>query len=207
MVITDDRHEPPGWQELLARARAGDASAFCQLLEPLESRLLRQAAALTNDLSAAEDIVSETRVRAWKHLVRYNETCRFSTWLYAILLHCHQEASRYARSRPSSLARLPFADAMELHQQQENAPSSAPSPSAVAIQAETALQLIRCIEMLPEKHREIIQLRFFEDASLPDMASVLGCSVGTVKSRLHHALEKLRKMKLNLPDTRGDKPV
>ena len=57
--------------------------------------------------------------------------------------------------------------------------------------------------MLPEKHREIIRLRFFEDASLPDMALILGCSVGTVKSRLHHALEKLRKMKMNLPDTKG----
>jgi RNA polymerase sigma-70 factor (ECF subfamily) len=172
-------------------------------MEPLEARLLRQAAALTNDLGAAEDIVSETRVRAWKHLGRYNETCRFSTWLYAILLHCHQEAARRARSRPISLARLPFADAVELHRQQENAPSSAPTPSAVVVQNETALQLIRCVEMLPEKHREIIQLRFFEDASLPDMATVLGCSVGTVKSRLHHALEKLRKMKVNLPDMKG----
>jgi RNA polymerase sigma-70 factor (ECF subfamily) len=203
MVITDDRSEPPGERELLARARAGDASAFCRLVAPLETRLLRQAAALTNDLSAAEDIVSETRVRAWKHLARYNETCRFSTWLYAILLHCHQESARYARSRPSSLARLPFADATELHQQQENTPSSAPTPSTVAVQNETALQLMRCVEMLPEKHREIIQLRFFEDASLPDMAAVLGCSIGTVKSRLHHALEKLRKMKVNLPDMKG----
>jgi RNA polymerase sigma-70 factor (ECF subfamily) len=203
MVITDDRSEPPGERELLARARSGDAAAFCRLLEPLETRLLRQAAALTNDLGAAEDIVSETRVRAWKHLARYNETCRFSTWLYAILLHCRQEAARYARSRPSSLARLPFADAMELQQQQEKAPSSAPTPSAVAVQNETTLQLMRCVETLPEKHREIIQLRFFEDASLPDMAAVLGCSVGTVKSRLHHALEKLRKMKVNLPDMKG----
>ena len=75
-----------------------------------------------------------------------------------------------------------------------------PSPVAAAVQSEAARRLTRCVEMLPEKHREVIQLRFFEDASLPDMAAVLGCSVGTVKSRLHHALDKLRKMKLNLPD-------
>ena len=61
--------------------------------------------------------------------------------------------------------------------------------------------------MLPDKHRQIMLLRFFEDASLPDMAAVLGCSVGTVKSRLHHALEKLRKMKMNLSELKGDKQL
>ena len=73
-------------------------------------------------------------------------------------------------------------------------------------QNETSARLRQCLEMLPEKHRQVILLRFFEDASLPDMAAVLGCSIGTVKSRLYHALEKLRKMKMNLPDMKGDKP-
>jgi len=203
MVITDDPLEPVAAEELLARAREGDAPAFCLLIDPLQIRLLRQATALTNDLSAAEDLVSEVRVRAWKYLVRYNETCRLSTWLYAILLHCHQEAARRARSRPIPLARLPLLEARQLHQEHENIVSFEPSPAAVAAQNEAGVQLNRCVQMLPEKHREIIRLRFFEDASLPDMAAVLDCSVGTVKSRLHHALEKLRKMKLNLPDMKG----
>jgi RNA polymerase sigma-70 factor (ECF subfamily) len=203
MVVTDESPEPAAWPELLARARQGDAAAFCLLIQPLQIRLFRQAAALTGDVSLAEDLVSETRIRAWKHLSRYNETCRFSTWLYAILLHCHQEAARHARSRPVSLARLPFTQVQELHQQQENDPSSGLSPVEAAAQNEAVRQLNRCVGMLAEKHREIIRLRFFEDASLPDMAAVLDCSVGTVKSRLHHALEKLRKMKMNLPDMKG----
>lgn len=200
MVITDDPPEPSIEGELLARARAGEAEAFAQLIAPLQTRLLRQAAALTGELGSAEDIVSETRIRAWKNLARYSETCRLSTWLYAILLHCHQEAVRRARSRPISLSRFPSIQATELRQKQENDPSPTPSPAATAIHNEAARQLSRCMEMLPEKHREVIQLRFFEDASLPDMAAVLSCSVGTVKSRLHYALEKLRKMKMNLPD-------
>jgi RNA polymerase sigma-70 factor (ECF subfamily) len=162
---------------------------------------------LTNDLGAAEDLVSEVRIRAWKNLARYNETCRLSTWLYAILLHCHQEAARRSRSRPISLARIPAAEAADLHQRRENDAASDPSPAETALRNEAATQLHRCVQMLPEKHREIIQLRFFEDASLPDMAAVLGCSLGTVKSRLHHALEKLRKMKMNLPDMRGHQQV
>jgi RNA polymerase sigma-70 factor (ECF subfamily) len=203
MVIINARNDPPSERELLAHARAGDATAYCLLLEPLQPRLLRQAAALSNDPGTAEDLVSETRVRAWKNLARYNETCRLSTWLYAILLHCHQEAARRARSRPISLARLPFLEARRLHEQLENNPASGPSPATAAAQNETVLQLNRCIEKLPEKHREIIQFRFFEDASLADIAAVLDCSVGTVKSRLSHALEKLRKMKMNLPDQIG----
>jgi RNA polymerase sigma-70 factor (ECF subfamily) len=75
-----------------------------------------------------------------------------------------------------------------------------PSPAEVATQNEIFDQLRQHVERLPDKHRQIISLRFFEDASLPDMATVLGCSVGTVKSRLHHALEKLRKMKMNLSE-------
>jgi RNA polymerase sigma-70 factor (ECF subfamily) len=207
MVISEDPVEPGTERELLAQARAGGARAFCLLLQPLEARLLRQAVGLTNDLSAAEDLVSEVRIRAWKNLARYNETCRLSTWLYAILLHCHQEATRRARSRPISLTRFPAADAAGLHERQQNDPASDPSPAETALRNEAAGQLARCIQMLPEKHRDIIQLRFFEDASLPDIAAVLGCSVGTVKSRLHHALEKLRKMKMNLPDTNGHQQV
>jgi RNA polymerase sigma-70 factor, ECF subfamily len=207
MVITDDHLELTAAREIHSRARAGDARAFCRLIEPLQTRLLRQAVALAGDLSAAEDLVSETLVEAWKSLPRYNETCRFSTWLYAILLHRHRKSIRRARSRPASLAGLPLFEARELHEQQENLPAPEFSPAETAAQNEAFTRLSQCIELLPDKHRQVIRLRFFEDASLPDMAAVLGCSMGTVKSRLHHALEKLRKMKMNLSEVTGDKQL
>ncbi len=206
MAIADPT-EPPLADELLASARAGDAQAFCRLIEPLQGRLLRQAAALSGDLHAAEDLISEVRIRAWKNLGRYNETCRLSTWLYAILLHCHQEAARRARSRPISMSRLPNAEAKEIARKQENQQSPAESPADEAAQNDMALRLSRCVEILPEKHRDVIRLRFFEDASLPDMAAMLGCSVGTVKSRLHHALQRIRKMKMNLAGTGGNQAL
>jgi len=207
MVITDAPPELPGNRELLARARAGEAEAFCHLIEPLQGRLLQQAAALAGNVSAAEDLVSETLVEAWKSLPRFNQTCRLSTWLYAILLHRHGKSIRRARSRPIPLGWLPFFEARDLHERQANLPSPEFSPSETLAQNETNTRLRRCLELLPEKHRQVILLRFFEDASLPDMAAVLGCSVGTVKSRLHHALEKLRKMKMNLSEATGDKQL
>ena len=204
MVITDDPSEQSDSRELLARACEGEAEAFCRLTEPLQARLLRQAVALASDVGAAEDLVSETLVEAWKSLPRYNQACRLSTWLYAILLHRHWKAIRRARCRPISLAWLPFFERQNLQDRQDNLPSSELPPAEAMAQNETAARLRECLELLPEKHRQVILLRFFEDASLPDMAAALGCSVGTVKSRLYHALEKLRKMKMNLSDLKGD---
>jgi len=207
MDVTDARVEINETKESLAQARAGDAAAFCRLTEPLQTRLLRQAAALSGDLSAADDLVAETLVEAWKSLARYDESCRFSTWLYAILLHRCQKWARRARTRPVSLARLPIFERDDLTARQENVPSLEPSPAEDAARNENSALLRDCLERLPEKHREIILLRFFEDASLPDMARILGCPVGTVKSRLHHALEKLRKIKMNRDDARGDTQI
>lgn len=207
MFITDNPLELSENRELLARACAGEGHAFCLLTEPLQARLLRQAVALTNDLNSAEDLVSETLIEAWKSLPRYNQTCRLSTWLYAILLHRHRKAIRRARCRPLSLAGLSFFEARDLHQQQENLPSPDLSPAETMAQNETSARLKQYLELLPDKHCQVILLRFFEEASLPDMAVVLGCSVGTVKSRLYHALEKLRKMKMNLPELKGDKQL
>src|SRR6267143_3264855 len=116
MVITDDHLE----HELLRSALEGDAQSFCRLVEPLQTRLLRQAVAWCGDLTAAEDLVSETLIEAWKSLARYNATCRLSTWLYSILLHRYQKSVRSARSRPISLAGLSFFEAGKLHEQQRN---------------------------------------------------------------------------------------
>src|SRR5580700_6326248 len=129
MDVTDDRVEIIEAGEFLARARAGDADAFCRLTEPLQTRLLRQAAALSGDLSAADDLVSEPLVEAWKSLARYDETCRLSTWLYAILLHRYQKWRRRARSRPVVLAWLPVFERDHLVARQENVPSPGPSPA------------------------------------------------------------------------------
>jgi RNA polymerase sigma-70 factor (ECF subfamily) len=207
MDVTHDGIQVIEVTESLARARAGDAVAFCRLMEPLQSRLRRQAAALAGDLSTADDLVAETFVEAWKSLARYDGTCRFSTWLYAILLHRHQKWKRRARSRPPALAWLPLFERDDLVARQENVPSPEPSPAEDAARNENSALMRQCIDRLPEKHRRIILLRFYEDASLPDMAQVLGCPVGTVKSRLHHALEKLRKIKMNVAASKGDTQI
>lgn len=173
----------------LAAARAGDAGAFCALIAGRETTLLGQARALCrHDHALAEDLAQETLVEAWKSLRRFDENrCRLATWLYAILLHRHRKALRRARVRPFFCL-----DAASRSVALERLHALGDSPADAIDGRERAGDLRRAVASLPPKHAEVIRLRFFADASLEEIAAATGCAPGTVKSRLHHALEKLR---------------
>lgn len=203
---TEERSDIVESVELLARARAGDAEAYCTLAGASETRLFRQAVALCHTPATAEDLVVETLAEAWRNLPRFNQTCRFSTWLYAILLHRHQKLLRASRSRPVPLASLHPVESTERESLLEASPDLKPLPPEILQQKEFASQINQAIESLPPIHQEVIQLRFFEGASLPEIAGALGLPLGTVKSRLHHALDHLRQKKtlMNLFDSSED---
>lgn len=179
-------------QDLLARARGGDADAFCKLCRNHETRLLRQAIALCGNVSLAEDLAQDTLVEAWKCLRRYNGRCQFFTWLCAILLNRHRNVLRQQRTMP--LSALPPQNQDEFPDRFGQLPDGGPSPDEAAQRREQAVLVHKCIRALPRKQQEIIHLRFYVDDSLEGIAEALGCSVGTVKSRLFNALEKLRGM-------------
>ncbi len=190
--MTPVLRDHPGNEELLARARAGEAEAFCRLMEESEGRVFRQALALSGDVSVAEDLVAETMVGAWEGLGRFDGGCRLSTWLYAILLHRFQKHVRRVRSRPAPAAAQDAeeqgrrVDALESHE------DGRPTAAQAAQSGESAERMRQAVAGLPEEHRSVLMLRFFEEASLAEIAAALGIPVGTVKSRLHHGLEKLR---------------
>lgn len=206
MTTPDAQFGEGGWNQLLQRAREGDPDAFCALAQAHEHRLFQQAVALCRNPATAEDLAAETLIESWKSIGRFDGSCRFSTWLYAILLHRFQKHTRKLRSRPVPLSTLPVGEATARATLLERVPDAQPLSSDALAQAETDARLRDAVEALPEKHRQVVLLRFFEDAALPQIATVLGLSVGTVKSRLHHALTKLRKMKsiVNLWNPSGD---
>ena len=176
----------------LARAQAGDTEAFGEICRTYETRLLRQALALCGNETVAEDLAQDTLVEAWKSLRRYNGRCQFFTWLCAIMLHRHRNLLRAKRAIPFSQLNKPdYSDARDRLTQLAD-PGAAPDEAAQV--RERAAFVRTCLQALPAKHREVICLRFYVDDSLEGIAAALGCSVGTVKSRLFHALEKLRDM-------------
>ena len=171
--------------DLIERAKAGETSAFEQLAKRHAASLWRCALALGKDRHWAEDLAQETLVEAWRCLSRFDGRCRFSTWLYGILRH------RFLKGRRNHSAAVPFASE-ELSQ----SVCSANTPDRFAEVSEDVERVRRAVAELPEAHRLVVELRFFAGATLGDIAAALDLPLGTVKSRLHHGLEKLRQMDL-----------
>lgn len=180
-------------RSLLDQALAGDAEAFGEVCRAYETRLFRQSLALCGNEALAEELAQDTLVEAWKCLRRYNGRCQFFTWLCAILLNQHRNVLR--KKRPVAWSALGMRDGDEFQNNLENSADENQSPDGAAELKEQAVMVRRCIGALPAKHRQVIYLRFYVDESLEGIAEALGCSVGTVKSRLFHAIEKLRAMK------------
>jgi len=168
--------------ELIRRAQVGEQRAFQQIVLQHFEPLLRCALTLCRDRQIAEDIAQETLLEAWRSIGRFDGRCRFSTWLYGILRHRFLKAARRIARR---LAELPAEDAAPIA-------AAHADPSRESQRVEDAARIRQAVAALPDEHRQVIELRFFADATLADIAATLDIPLGTVKSRLHNGLEKLR---------------
>ena len=184
--------ETPDIRRLLELARGGDGEAFGGVYRAYTTRLLRQAMALCGNAALAEELAQDTLVEGWKCLRRYNGRCEFFTRLCAILLNRYRNSIRNNRLVPvsglGSREQDEFTNAIEKLTDHRSLPDE-----AAQLHEQSAL-VRKCIDSLPAKHQQVIYLRFYVDDSLEGIAVALGCSVGTVKSRLFHALDKLRGM-------------
>lgn len=182
----------------IARAQRGDRDAFGQLAAELGPRLVQSARALCRDDRIAEDLAQETLVECWRSAARFDGRCAFSTWMHGILRHRFLKLLRRGRSRP----------ALHLLQDAPDPPDEeGASPAALAEQNDRHDRLRRAVAALPEDQRRVVEMRFFGDASLQDIATALDCPEGTVKSRLHHALRTLREKRMNLSGLAGESGV
>lgn len=182
----------PDREPALALALAGDPEAFAEVYRDYTPRLLRHAMVVCGNPALAEELTQDTLVEAWKCLSRYNGRCQFFTWLGTILLNRYRSHLRKQRFLKffafGGTARNDFATSLE------KLTDHSSSPDEAAVLRERAEALRKCLELLPAKQQQVIYLRFYVDDSLEGIAVALGCSVGTVKSRLFTALEKLRRM-------------
>jgi RNA polymerase sigma-70 factor (ECF subfamily) len=153
---------------------------------------LRQALLLCGNQDAAEDLAQETLVEAWKSVRRFQGHCQLFTWLCAILFNRYRNKLR--DRRPILFSDLVPREREEIENRAEPADDSSPAQTAQLREQGTLVR--RCLEALPRKQQQVIYLRFYAGESLESIAGALGCSVGTVKSRLFYGMGRLRKMNL-----------
>jgi RNA polymerase sigma factor (sigma-70 family) len=178
--------------QLVERARGGDARAYEALVRRYQDLAYRTAYLVTGRASDAEDAAQEGLVKAWYALDRFRSGAPFRPWLLTIVANEARNRRRSGRRQDDLAVRVA-----------EARPSgdAAPSPEAAALAHERRRTLLAAVRRLPERDRQVIAARFFLDLSEAEMATVLGCRRGTVKSRVSRALGRLR---LALGDQEGE---
>jgi RNA polymerase sigma-70 factor, ECF subfamily len=184
---------------LVARAKAGDLSAFETLVSRYERKIFRLTQNITQNREDAEDAMQEAFLKAFEHLGEFEGNSRFYTWLVRIAVN---QALMKLRRRRSNVVSLDD----EIDTGEDMMPREVedwgPSPIERYEQTELAGILSRVISELDPSFRIVFQLRDIEQLSTEETAEALGLSVPAVKSRLLRARLKLRQ-KLNQYFRRG----
>ncbi len=167
--------------ELAARARDGDVHAYEELVARYQQVAFRVAWMATRSPGEAEDAVQEAFVKAYQHLPRFRVGAPFRPWLLRIVANEARNRARSSRRR-EGLA----------HRAAAQPPEVPPSPEAAAVEREDAELLAAALGRLSERDRLVIAYRHLFEMSEAETAEALGVRVGTVKSRLSRAMDRLR---------------
>ncbi|HYK98621.1 MAG TPA: RNA polymerase sigma factor [Candidatus Acidoferrales bacterium] len=169
-------------RELVYAARDGDMLAFDALFYRYKDGIFRLGFAITKDPSAAEEIVVDTFARAHRALARLEPEGSLRPWLYRVAVNLS-----YNRRPRKNVILSALEDATE-----EVVESGERSPSNLAELAELRRVVLAAVDTLGPKHRTVVVLHYLNGLNLAEIALVVDCPVGTVKSRLHYALQRLR---------------
>jgi RNA polymerase sigma-70 factor (ECF subfamily) len=180
-------------RELLERCRAGDETAFDDLVLRHQQRAFNIAFQLLRDHEDATEVAQDAFVRIYRSVEDFRGECEFTTWLYQIVVNLARNKHRWwkRRGRQASVSLdspvktgdgevpLQIADTTD-------------GPDVQTVKAEFIELLSRRMEELPSNFRQVLILRNVDSLSYEQIAEVLDCSIGTVKSRIARAREMLR---------------
>jgi len=174
----------PHEAELVRRARSGDSDAFGALVTMHQQAAFRVAYLLAGDAADAEEAVQEGFVRSWSAIGRFRDEAPFRPWLLSIVGN-EARNRRRGRVRRETLAARALAVVRREHQE---------APDLAIVLAEARREVRTAMSSLRPGEREVVACRYLLDLSEAETAAALDIPVGTVKSRLHRGLGRLRAM-------------
>jgi RNA polymerase sigma-70 factor (ECF subfamily) len=180
--------------DLVKRCQAGDTEAFDELVTRYRTRIFGMIYNMVHSEQDAWDLAQDSFVKAWKSIKRFRRHSSFYTWIYRIVMNVTID---WLRKKQVVGGGDEFDDAIQL---KEIDPASKTVPKGNALPYETMerseirAQIDNAIAQLSPEHRAVILMKEIEEMQYHEIAETLGCSIGTVMSRLFYARKKLQNL-------------
>lgn len=172
-------------REIVLRCQNGDADAMGILVLRYQQWVYNIAYGILSHHQDAQDVAQDAFLSAWENIGKFQFRSRFSTWLYRIVKNkCLNQMDQYQRRKT---------DPMEIDDSQPWVPLDTETPEGEALRTEEKEIVHAALAKLKDSHREILVLRELQDMAYEEIAEILECTLGRVKSRLHEARKALKK--------------
>ncbi len=178
---------------LIERVKAGDVKAFEMLVVKYQRRIERLIGRMVRDVDLVPDIAQETFIRAYRAIPQFRGDSAFYTWLYRIAVNTAKKALMELKRDPlvSESSRVGREDDDDNGSRVENELSDGETPEAVLASKQIASAVNFAIEALSDDLRQAITLREIEGLSYEEIAELMQCPIGTVRSRIFRAREAI----------------
>lgn len=168
---------------ILEGARDGDREDFIAIFHHYRQKVYNTAYFILKDHQYADDVVQETLLQVHLKIRKLSSLEAFESWLYKIAVNLCLKLLK----KTKKLSTVAFNDEID-----NNETNDMDGLDSMIVEQELVADMMNCIYLLPDKHRVVITLFYFNEMSVKDISEVLGCSEGTVKSRLFYAKKILR---------------
>lgn len=176
---------------LVERAQAGDQKAYGLLVLKYQRRIQRLIGRMVRDVDLVEDIAQETFIRAYRALHQFRGDAQFYTWLYRIAVNTAKKALLELKRDPTVSESYLARDEEDETSWQKNEPTTHETPETVLAAKEIAAVVNAAMDELPPELKQAVSLREIEGLSYDDIALVMDCPIGTVRSRIFRAREAI----------------
>src|SRR6266568_9371743 len=178
--------------DLVRQCQAGQTEAFDQLVTRYRIRVFAMIYNMVHNEQDAWDLAQESFVKAWKSIKRFRRHSSFYTWIYRIVMNVTID---WLRKKQIKGAGSEFDDSIQLKEidpASRTVPKAEPLPHERMERSEIRVKIDNAIGQLSPEHRAVILMKEIEDMQYHEIAETLGCSIGTVMSRLFYARKKLQ---------------
>lgn len=180
--------------DLVKRCQAGDTEAFNELVTRYRTRIFGMIYNMVHSEQDAWDLAQDSFVKAWRSIKRFRGTSSFYTWIYRIVMNVTID---WLRQKHVKAGGAEFDDSVALREidaAAKTAPKVAALPHEAMQRDEIRLRIENAIAQLSPEHRAVILMKEIEQMQYHEIAATLGCSIGTVMSRLFYARKKLQNL-------------